>query len=136
MVLPSGDTSGTRKSAAGPAAAVRVTSNASKCTQYTSATELLVAVFCSQIMPMSCRKLVPFVTRQFSTTARRQADVVHPGYKELKVKQELFQKEDGVPVHLKKGVVDSIVYRFTMGLGVFGVGASLFSFYKLATGQK
>uniref|UniRef100_A0A2K5EM12 Cytochrome c oxidase subunit 7A2, mitochondrial n=1 Tax=Aotus nancymaae TaxID=37293 RepID=A0A2K5EM12_AOTNA len=41
-------------------------------------------------------------------------------------KQKLFQEEDGIPVYLKGGIVDVILYRATMILTVGGKAFGMF----------
>ncbi|KAF1436975.1 Cytochrome c oxidase subunit 7A2, mitochondrial, partial [Spheniscus mendiculus] len=52
--------------------------------------------------------------RTISTASRRQFENRVPE------KQKLFQEDNGIPVHLKGGVMDALLYRVTMGLTVFG----------------
>ncbi|KAM6406880.1 cytochrome c oxidase subunit 7A2, mitochondrial [Pluvialis apricaria] len=52
--------------------------------------------------------------RTISTASRRQFENRVPE------KQKLFQEDNGIPVHLKGGVMDSLLYRATMGLTVLG----------------
>lgn len=50
--------------------------------------------------------------------------------------QKLFQKADGIPVHLKKGVMDKMLYRTTMGLTIGGVLYCLMALYVAAQPKK
>ncbi|CAG5904531.1 cytochrome c oxidase subunit 7A2-like, mitochondrial [Menidia menidia] len=43
--------------------------------------------------------------------------------------QKLFQTSDGVPIHLKRGVPDRLLYRTTMALTVGGVVYCLVALY-------
>ncbi|KAF1490971.1 Cytochrome c oxidase subunit 7A2, mitochondrial, partial [Pygoscelis antarcticus] len=52
--------------------------------------------------------------RTISTASRRQFENRVPE------KQKLFQEDNGIPVHLKGGVMDALLYKVTMGLTVFG----------------
>ncbi|KFV00502.1 hypothetical protein N339_00343, partial [Pterocles gutturalis] len=52
--------------------------------------------------------------RTISTASRRQIENRVPE------KQKLFQEDNGLPVHLKGGIMDALLYRVTMGLAVFG----------------
>ncbi|KAG8513216.1 Cytochrome c oxidase subunit 7A2, mitochondrial, partial [Galemys pyrenaicus] len=52
--------------------------------------------------------------RTISTASRRQLENKVPD------KQKLFQEENGIPVHLKGGVADALLYRATMILTVGG----------------
>ncbi|KAL8219926.1 UNVERIFIED_CONTAM: hypothetical protein K2H54_036353 [Gekko kuhli] len=51
--------------------------------------------------------------RFFSSSGRQLKNRV-PEY------QKLFQEDNGLPVHLKGGVTDVLLYRFTIGLSAFG----------------
>ncbi|XP_068184099.1 cytochrome c oxidase subunit 7A-related protein, mitochondrial-like [Antennarius striatus] len=46
--------------------------------------------------------------------------------------QKLFQRADGVPVHLKRGVMDRLLYRTTMALTVGGTLYCLLKLYSAA----
>ncbi|NWS36645.1 CX7A2 oxidase, partial [Polioptila caerulea] len=52
--------------------------------------------------------------RTISTASRRQAENRVPE------KQKLFQEDNGLPVYLKGGAKDSLIYRTTAGLTMFG----------------
>ncbi|NXX38841.1 CX7A2 oxidase, partial [Tricholaema leucomelas] len=52
--------------------------------------------------------------RTISTASRRQLENRVPEM------QKLFQEDNGIPVHLKGGAMDAILYRLTMGMSVFG----------------
>ncbi|KAM8946288.1 cytochrome c oxidase subunit 7A2-like, mitochondrial [Pelodytes ibericus] len=43
--------------------------------------------------------------------------------------QKLFQKPDGVPVHLKRGLPDRLLYRTTMALSIGGTIYCLIALY-------
>ncbi|XP_051946532.1 cytochrome c oxidase subunit 7A-related protein, mitochondrial-like [Xyrauchen texanus] len=43
--------------------------------------------------------------------------------------QKIFQKADGAPVHLKRGVMDKMLYRTTMGLTIGGTLYCLMALY-------
>ncbi|KAM9435055.1 cytochrome c oxidase subunit 7A2b [Clarias gariepinus] len=60
--------------------------------------------------------------RTLTSSVRRQVENKVPQ------KQKLFQENNGVPVHLKGGAGDAILYRTTMGLTILGTG---FVFYEL-----
>lgn len=50
--------------------------------------------------------------------------------------QKLFQKSDGLPVHLKRGVPDRLLYRTTMALTVGGAIYCLIALYMAAQPKK
>ncbi|XP_072533797.1 cytochrome c oxidase subunit 7A2-like, mitochondrial [Salminus brasiliensis] len=50
--------------------------------------------------------------------------------------QKIFQKADGVPVHLKRGVMDRLLYRTTMGLTIGGTLYCLVALYIAAQPRK
>ncbi|XP_019585166.1 cytochrome c oxidase subunit 7A2, mitochondrial [Rhinolophus sinicus] len=61
--------------------------------------------------------------RTISTASRRQIENKVPE------KQKLFQEDNGIPVHLKGGVADALLYRATMFLTV---GGTAYAIYQLA----
>ncbi|XP_032870463.1 cytochrome c oxidase subunit 7A2, mitochondrial-like [Amblyraja radiata] len=61
-------------------------------------------------------------SRSFSTSGRSQLK------NRVLEHQKVFQADNNLPVHLKGGVVDAVLYRITMAITV---GGTLFSFYSL-----
>uniref|UniRef100_U3FD01 Cytochrome c oxidase subunit 7A2, mitochondrial n=1 Tax=Micrurus fulvius TaxID=8637 RepID=U3FD01_MICFL len=51
-------------------------------------------------------------------------------------KQKHFQEDNGIPVHLKNGIPDSMLYRITMALSVFGLGYALYNVYEIGKSKK
>ncbi|XP_058468585.1 cytochrome c oxidase subunit 7A2, mitochondrial [Solea solea] len=68
--------------------------------------------------------------RSVSTSARQQVKNRVPE------KQKLFQEDNGLPIHLKGGTADVLLYRATMTLTVFGVGFTLYQMWEAAFPQK
>ncbi|KAK6490156.1 cytochrome c oxidase subunit 7A2 [Huso huso] len=68
--------------------------------------------------------------RTLSTTARRQVQNKVPE------KQKMFQEDNGIPVHLKGGVSDALLYRFTMALTVLGTGYVVYELVSAALPKK
>ncbi|XP_028597661.2 cytochrome c oxidase subunit 7A1, mitochondrial isoform X2 [Podarcis muralis] len=68
--------------------------------------------------------------RFLSTSAPRTLKNKVPEY------QKLFQEDNGLPVHLKGGTIDAMMYRGTMILSVFGVGLTLFVLFQAASPKK
>ncbi|XP_061575915.1 cytochrome c oxidase subunit 7A2, mitochondrial [Cololabis saira] len=63
---------------------------------------------------------VPVVaSRAFSSTAGRLRNKVPEA-------QKLFQMDNGLPVHIKGGTTDVLMYRATMTLTIAGTGYSLY----------
>uniref|UniRef100_G1L2I3 Cytochrome c oxidase subunit 7A1, mitochondrial n=2 Tax=Ailuropoda melanoleuca TaxID=9646 RepID=G1L2I3_AILME len=60
------------------------------------------------------------LVRSFSSTARNRFQ------NRVAEKQKLFQADNDLPVHLKGGGTDNILYRVTMGLCVGGTAYSLY----------
>ncbi|NXQ43474.1 CX7A2 oxidase, partial [Catharus fuscescens] len=58
--------------------------------------------------------------RTISTASRRQAENRVPEG------QKLFQEDNGLPVHLKGGAKDSLLYTTTAGLTMFGTAYALY----------
>ncbi|NXA71640.1 CX7A2 oxidase, partial [Thryothorus ludovicianus] len=52
--------------------------------------------------------------RTISTASRRQVE------NKISENQKLFQEDNGLPVYLKGGAKDSLLYRTTAGLTMFG----------------
>ncbi|XP_028252848.1 cytochrome c oxidase subunit 7A2b [Parambassis ranga] len=67
--------------------------------------------------------------RTISSSARRQVNKVPQ-------KQKLFQEDNGMPVHLKGGTSDALLYRATMAMTVFGTGYALYELLKASFPQK
>uniref|UniRef100_A0A6B2F2A5 Cytochrome c oxidase subunit 7A2, mitochondrial n=2 Tax=Bothriechis TaxID=44726 RepID=A0A6B2F2A5_BOTNI len=51
-------------------------------------------------------------------------------------KQKHFQEDNGVPVHLKNGIPDVLLYRITMVLSLMGVGYVFYNFYEIGKSKK
>ncbi|XP_001508173.1 cytochrome c oxidase subunit 7A2, mitochondrial [Ornithorhynchus anatinus] len=60
--------------------------------------------------------------RTISTGSRRQFQ------NNVREKQKQFQEDNGIPVHLKGGVADALLYRATM---VLTVGGTIYALYLL-----
>ncbi|XP_055616268.1 cytochrome c oxidase subunit 7A, mitochondrial [Toxorhynchites rutilus septentrionalis] len=68
-------------------------------------------------------------SRQFSRTSTASSSEVAEGYKKLKHVQEQFQKHDGLPVHLKRGAVDKMLFGLTTvlcGVAIVGMGKLIY----------
>nr|XP_020024320.1 cytochrome c oxidase subunit 7A1, mitochondrial [Castor canadensis] len=59
--------------------------------------------------------------RSFSSTARSRFQ------NRVREKQKLFQADNDLPVHLKGGTTDNLLYRLTMALTLGGTVYSLYS---------
>ncbi|XP_064187324.1 cytochrome c oxidase subunit 7A2, mitochondrial-like [Anguilla rostrata] len=68
--------------------------------------------------------------RTISSTARRQAGNKVPEW------QRTFQEDNGLPVHLKGGAKDAILYRLTMGLTLLGTGSVMYQLIGAAVPKK
>ncbi|XP_055042009.1 cytochrome c oxidase subunit 7A2b [Misgurnus anguillicaudatus] len=68
--------------------------------------------------------------RQISASVRRQLENKVP------MKQKIFQEANGMPVHLKGGLGDTVLYRATMGLTVLGAAFAVYELVKAAVPQK
>ncbi|KAA8582945.1 cytochrome c oxidase subunit 7A2b [Etheostoma spectabile] len=68
--------------------------------------------------------------RTISSSVRRQVDNKVPQ------KQKMFQEDNGMPVHLKGGTSDALLYRTTMALTVLGTGYVVYELVKAAFPQK
>ncbi|XP_030261916.1 cytochrome c oxidase subunit 7A2b [Sparus aurata] len=68
--------------------------------------------------------------RTITSSVRRQVDNKVPK------KQKLFQEDNGMPIHLKGGSSDAILYRMTMVLTVLGAGYVVYELVNAAFPQK
>ncbi|KAG5277439.1 hypothetical protein AALO_G00117620 [Alosa alosa] len=68
--------------------------------------------------------------RMLSTTANKQV------INRVPQKQKLFQEDNGIPIHLKGGVTDAILYRATMGLTILGTGYVIYELVNAALPKK
>ncbi|XP_041832541.1 cytochrome c oxidase subunit 7A2, mitochondrial-like [Melanotaenia boesemani] len=68
--------------------------------------------------------------RSICSSARRQVENKVPK------NQKVFQEDNGMPVHLKGGSGDALLYRATMTLTVFGAGYVVYELVKAAFPQK
>uniref|UniRef100_UPI0037E89F58 cytochrome c oxidase subunit 7A2b n=1 Tax=Semicossyphus pulcher TaxID=241346 RepID=UPI0037E89F58 len=68
--------------------------------------------------------------RTISSSVRRQVDNKVPQ------KQKLFQEDNGMPIHLKGGTFDALLYRTTMALTLVGAGYVVYELVKAAFPQK
>ncbi|XP_078131606.1 cytochrome c oxidase subunit 7A2b [Sander vitreus] len=68
--------------------------------------------------------------RTISSSVRRQVDNKVPQ------KQKMFQEDNGMPIHLKGGTSDALLYRTTMALTVLGAGYVVYELVKAAFPQK
>ncbi|XP_034714045.1 cytochrome c oxidase subunit 7A2, mitochondrial-like [Etheostoma cragini] len=68
--------------------------------------------------------------RSLSSSARRQIN------NSVKEKQKLFQEDNGIPIHLKGGSKDALLYRATMTLTVFGSGYVVYELLSAAMPKK
>ena len=64
--------------------------------------------------------LCQITQRTMSTTSHRQFEHKVPG------KQKLFEEDNGIPVHLKSGIADALLYRATMILRVDGMAYAIY----------
>ncbi|KAM8905492.1 cytochrome c oxidase subunit 7A1, mitochondrial [Spinachia spinachia] len=79
---------------------------------------------------MNRLRKVPLLARQaFGTSARQLRNKVPEA-------QKLFQEDNGLPVHIKGGAVDVLLYRATMALTLGGTCYSLYWLLFAAMPQK
>merc|ERR1712071_212650 len=68
--------------------------------------------------------------RTISSSARRQLDNKVPE------KQKMFQEDNGMPIHLKGGAKDALLYRATMGLTILGTAYVVYVLVSTASPKK
>ncbi|XP_052001391.1 cytochrome c oxidase subunit 7A2, mitochondrial [Xyrauchen texanus] len=76
--------------------------------------------------------------RTLHQVTRRTITSSTPRQLENKVpaKQKLYQEDNGMPVHLKGGARDALLYRATMALTVFGCGYVVYTLINAAMPKK
>ncbi|XP_051502274.1 cytochrome c oxidase subunit 7A2, mitochondrial-like isoform X1 [Myxocyprinus asiaticus] len=76
--------------------------------------------------------------RPLHQVSRRTISSSAPRHLENKVpaKQKMFQEDNGMPVHLKGGAKDALLYRATMALTVFGCGYVVYALIDAAMPKK
>ncbi|KAM6428472.1 cytochrome c oxidase subunit 7A1, mitochondrial [Liasis olivaceus] len=67
--------------------------------------------------------------RCFTTSARQLKNKV-PEY------QKLFQADNDLPVHLKRGSTDVVLYRITMAIATLATSYAVYSLYLLGKPKK
>lgn len=82
-------------------------------------------------------RVAPSLLRHLSTTrvaARGETSPgqVHPGYIKIREQYKRFQVEDGVPVHLKAGGRDKLLFGVTLALTLCGLAGCVEYFYSAA----
>ncbi|KAJ3665991.1 hypothetical protein Zmor_001453 [Zophobas morio] len=75
--------------------------------------------------------LAQMAVRHFSRTAPQNAETVTPKFQRLKEVQKKFGAEDNVPVYLKGGLFDKLLYQATVIVTLAGLGLSFQTFYDL-----
>ncbi|XP_012693543.2 cytochrome c oxidase subunit 7A2, mitochondrial-like [Clupea harengus] len=68
--------------------------------------------------------------RTIASSARRQVD------NKVRQKQKLFQEDNGMPIHLKGGAKDALLYRATMGLTILGSAYVVYELLSAASPKK
>ncbi|XP_068243544.1 cytochrome c oxidase subunit 7A, mitochondrial-like [Palaemon carinicauda] len=77
------------------------------------------------------------LVRTLSTTVARQGRTeVHGGYSKIRSKMQYFQINNGVPIHLKGGPVDTLLFAATAGLNAVGLFMCLSFFYDMSFPKK
>ncbi|XP_044271208.1 cytochrome c oxidase subunit 7A, mitochondrial-like [Tribolium madens] len=74
------------------------------------------------------RKALPMfrlITRQFATKKEPPKIVVRKQFAKLKETQKRFSCDDGLPVWLKNGATDKILYQLSWALIFLGLGLSV-----------
>lgn len=71
-----------------------------------------------------------------STSARRAATATHPGYGKIRSTMNKFQIDNGMPIHLKGGVFDNILFVSTCVLNAVGISMTLGFIYDMSFPKK
>ncbi|XP_063040584.1 cytochrome c oxidase subunit 7A2, mitochondrial-like [Engraulis encrasicolus] len=68
--------------------------------------------------------------RTVSSTSRRQVENKVPS------QQKHFQEDNGIPIHLKGGTKDALLYRTTMTLTILGSAYVVYELFSAASPKK
>ncbi|XP_037774285.1 cytochrome c oxidase subunit 7A, mitochondrial-like [Penaeus monodon] len=71
-----------------------------------------------------------------SSSARRAATDVHPGYGQIRGTMNKFQVDNGMPIHLKGGVFDNLLFVSTCVLNAVGLSMTLGFIYDMSFPKK
>ncbi|XP_071433702.1 cytochrome c oxidase subunit 7A2-like, mitochondrial isoform X1 [Pithys albifrons albifrons] len=99
------------------------------------AQRLVGATAAAAYTPQGLKPIVPTESPApiFGTTSKLASDLPATGSflgnNKVPDLQKIFQKADGVPVHLKRGVPDKLLYRTTMALTIGGTIYCLVALY-------
>lgn len=58
-------------------------------------------------------------------------EIVRPEFHKLKENQKKFSQDDGVPVFLKGGMIDKVLYQSSWALVILGLGLTIQTFVRL-----
>uniref|UniRef100_F7CBF8 Cytochrome c oxidase subunit 7A2 like n=1 Tax=Equus caballus TaxID=9796 RepID=F7CBF8_HORSE len=86
-------------------------------------------VFLKGLKPLVSTEAPPII---FATPTKLTSDSTaydYAGRNKVPELQRLFQKSDGVPIHLKRGLPDQMLYRTTMALTLGGTIYCLIALY-------
>jgi len=79
---------------------------------------------------LALRSLLPRARANFSTTTRSQVQ------NKVKENQVHFQRDDGLPIHLKGGLFDKFSYTAAMTLTAFGTVWGCYELFAYAMPKK
>jgi hypothetical protein len=81
---------------------------------------------------MSLARSTFMARRLLSTTAVQSERQVHPVFHKLKATQQMYQKDNGLVIHLRAGARDKGLFYFTTGLLFAVIGLSAQGWYTMA----
>ncbi|XP_045616588.1 cytochrome c oxidase subunit 7A, mitochondrial isoform X2 [Procambarus clarkii] len=78
------------------------------------------------------------LVRTFATgsVGRAVKSEVHPGYQKIRAKMLEFQVDNGLPIHLKGGATDNMLFVSTLIVNGIGLAMCLHFFYGMAFPKK
>ncbi|XP_025782896.1 cytochrome c oxidase subunit 7A-related protein, mitochondrial isoform X1 [Lynx canadensis] len=105
--------------------------------KFSGFTQKLTGTWASDAYSPQVQGLRPVVSTEappiiFATPTKLSSDFTaydYAGKNKVPELQKLFQKSDGVPIHLKRGLPDQMLYRTTMALTVGGTIYCLIALY-------
>ncbi|XP_042875213.1 cytochrome c oxidase subunit 7A, mitochondrial-like [Penaeus japonicus] len=71
-----------------------------------------------------------------SSSVRRATTETHPGYNKIRSTMNKYQVDNGMPIHLKGGVFDNLLFMSTCVLNAVGLTMTLGFIYDMSFPKK
>ncbi|XP_057681079.1 cytochrome c oxidase subunit 7A-related protein, mitochondrial-like [Corythoichthys intestinalis] len=103
--------------------------------KFNGVTQRLIGATANAYTPQDLRPAAPSVRPPLifvsptKLVSEEGSQVQYLGTTKVRDLQKFFQRSDGVPIHLKGGLIDQLLYRTTMGLTIGGALYCLVALY-------